>query len=357
MKPSLALAALLLAGVTHPLLAQAQDPPATAPAVDAEAAATPEAPSKPQAPAAPPGTLRFHLMDGTVITGRFQTQTLPIKTEFGDLVVPVTAIYSFAPGLASHPELDKQIGSLIDQLADPSAKARDKAQTELVGFGAGIIPELQRFANDHDAERKARIATIIEELLSLEDDFGQDRGGPVVSLNRLDTIETEHFTIAGEIQQGTFKIRSKFGELVVELADVKTAQRIRVVKPETRKSIGVSGADMAGRNYKSTGIRINRGDKIIITADGKITLTPWGNNVVSTPDGVAQNGMYNGTIPLGALAGRIGDSGEEFLVGRKKTFVAERSGVLQLGFAMQQNWANYQFPGEYEAKIRVVPTE
>jgi len=28
-----------------------------------------------------------------------------------------------------------------------------------------------------------------------------------------------------------------------------------------------------------------------------------------------------------------------------------------LGFAMQQNWANYQFPGEYDVRIRVVPAE
>ena len=86
-------------------------------------------------------------------------------------------------------------------------------------------------------------------------------------------------------------------------------------------------------------------------------MSPWGSNSVSGPDGIPQNGMYNGKIPMGALAGRIGDSGEELLVGSKNTIVAKKSGVLQLGFAMQQNWSNYQFPGEYKVRVRVVPTE
>lgn len=344
----------------------ANEPPAAAigPAADATDGtpepttdATPDATTdSPPAEKTKPGTLRFHLMDGSIITGRLENDTLPIKTEFGDLVVPITKIENFAPGLAAHPDLDQKIQKLIEQLGSPNSPERDKAQAELIAFGPGLIPELQNHTEDPDAERKVRINTIIEELYGKEDEFSLDTG-PTISLVRLDAIVTADFTLAGGIQQQTFNIESKYGKLVVQLADIKLAERISSEAPEVRRVISVAGSDMAGMNYKNTGIRINRGDRVIINADGRITLTPWGNGVTSGPDGVPQNGMYNGNIPIGGLAGRIGDRGEEFMVGSKNSFVADRSGVLYLGFAMRQDWANYQFPGEYEARVRVVPAE
>lgn len=309
----------------------------------------------PPKPAPPPGTLVFHLMDGTIITGKLQTQTIPLKTEFGDLVIPITKIQHFAPGLIAHPELNKQITGLIEQLAHSKAGQRDKAQEQLVGFGPGLAPELQRYANDKDAERRVRISKVLEEIYSNQEEYEDDDGKPTVSLARLDTIRTEHFTAAGRIQQDSFSIRSKFGALTVKLADIKAVHAPTSSKPDVRKSIEVTGKDMAGMNYKDTGIRIKRGDRITINADGKITMSPWGNNTISNPDGMANNGMYNGNIPLGALAGRIGNSGEEFLVGRKTAFTAKKSGTLYLGFAMQTNWANYQFPGSYQARVHVKP--
>eukprot|EP00752_Nemacystus_decipiens_P016604 g14844.t1 len=316
--------------------------------------------SETPAPAATakPDVLKFHLMDGTIITGKLTTNALPITTEFGDLVVPMASITSVSPGLGSHPEIDKTIKQLIDQLANPQAKIRDNAQAKLLAYGPALLPELSEYAEDPDAERKVRIATITEELLSIEpDEFEEVEQGLAVSLTRLDHIVTPQFTIAGKITQDQFTITSKFGELSVKLADIKGVERVSKEKPEVRKSISVAGTDMTCRQYKKTGIRVNRGDRIIISAEGRITMSPWGSNSVSGPDGIAQNGMYNGKIPMGALAGRIGDSGEEFLVGSKASFVAKKSGTLQLGFAMQQNWANYQFPGEYKTRIRLVPAE
>jgi hypothetical protein len=325
---------------------------------DADDDATKPAPKPKAENKIEPGTMRFHLMDGSIITGKLATDELSIKTEFGDLVVPVTAIERFAPGLSSHPKLDAKIKRLIQQLGSPDTKSRDKAQAELIGFGGGLIDELEAYADDPDAERKARVVSIIEALVEeeQEDDFLFE-DGPGLSLKRLDSIVTERFTVAGAIQQPAFRIESKFGELRVALADIKAAERVVAETPEVRTVVDVAGSDMAGRNWKNTRLRVNRGDRIIIRADGRITMSPWGNNVTSTPDGMPQNGNYNGNIPMGALCGRIGDGGEEFMVGSKKSFVAQRSGTLYLGFAMQANWQNYQFPGEYEAKVRVIPVQ
>ena len=42
----------------------------------------------------------------------------------------------------------------------------------------------------------------------------------------LDQIVTEQFTVAGNIEQSTFNIKSKFGELVVKLQDIKGVERV-----------------------------------------------------------------------------------------------------------------------------------
>ena len=354
------LATLSAATIAQPAIVP---PPEEPPAQDGQEAAPDQQDPADEQPevqnnaqdAIPPGTMRFHLLDGTIITGRLADESLRVSTEFGDLVVPVTAIHSIAPGLVSHPRLAQRIDSLIDQLADPSAEARDQAQEQLLSYGAGLLPELQRYARDENAERRIRIATIIEEIYANQSNDLEFEEGPSVSLLRLDSIVTEQFTVAGQIQHESFSVESSFGILTVQTQDIMAALRVTARGPEVRRMIEVAGTDMTCRQYKNTGIRVQRGDRVIINAQGQITMTPWGGGVVSGPDGLPQNGMYNGTIPLGALAGRIGENGQEFLVGSRNSFVAQQTGTLHLAFAMQAQWMNYQYPGNFRVNVRVVP--
>jgi len=84
-------------------------------------------------------------------------------------------------------------------------------------------------------------------------------------------------------------------------------------------------------------------------------MTPWGQ-AVSTPEGASNFGWYvEGQIPGGALVAAIGDEGEVFKIGNRLTFTAERTGTLQLGIAMQSEYAQQAFPGQYKARILVRP--
>lgn len=307
-----------------------------------------------------PRVLRFHLMDGTVITGRLETDSLPIATAFGDLVVPINQVIRMSPGLVTHAKLRERIDALVADLNAPEAKRRDQAEAELSGLGPDLIPVLQSKLADDNPEQKLRLEAVLETLYDAQAQRDEGFGpipGPAVSLNQLDTIQTQHFTIAGRILKDRFVIRSKFGQLTLDRQDIMTVEQLSDDKPEVRRSIDVSGADITSRAYKNTGIRLQRGDRLIIKADGQITMTPWGNNAMASPDGLPQNGMYNGTIAMGALAGRIGENGPEFLVGRDATITVDKPGTLYLGFAVQANWANYQFPGKFTARVRVMPAQ
>jgi hypothetical protein len=173
-----------------------------------------------------------------------------------------------------------------------------------------------------------------------------------------DTVETTLFTVVGKISPQTFQVQTQFGPLKVAIADIRRGERESDQKPELRKSLVVTGANLVQLTMISSGIRLNRGDKVTIVADGKLVMTPWGNNAFSTPEGSEQFQWFvPNQIPGGALVARVGSVGKVFKVGSKNSFTATRSGLLHFGVAMNPQFASndYNFPGEYNVKVRVNP--
>jgi len=299
--------------------------------------------------------MRLHLMEGSVVAGRLSTEIVTVETAFGKLEVPVTSIVSFTPGLDSHPEERKKIGRLIQQLGSNSASERDSAQRSLTDMGKTIHNELSRYAMDEDTERRTRVQKILAELEEVEDDDDLDPSAARPWLAQ-DSLETALFTVVGKISPQTFDIQTQFGPLKVAISDIRRGERETEQKPEIRKVIAVRGEHLIQLGMVTSGVRLNRGDRIQISADGKLTMSPWGNNSFSTPDGSEQFQWYvPNQIPGGALVGRIGTGGKVFKVGSKHTQTVTKSGILYLGIAMNPQFASqdYNFPGGYDVKLRV----
>ena len=146
--------------------------------------------------------------------------------------------------------------------------------------------------------------------------------------------------------------------LTVQLADVQKGERETNARESLRKSVTVEGTNIAQRSFKSSGVRVQAGDKITFRADGNMIMSPWGSNAATGPDGAQNYGWYvPNQIPGGALVARIGDKGQVFKVGRQLTMVAKSSGVLQLAFGVQAEYANegYNSPGQYNVKLKIEP--
>ena len=311
----------------------------------------------PRAPAEPvdPEIIRLHLLDGSIVTGKLSVKEIVVDTQFGKLTIPVTNIVSFRPGLDSFPDLSKQINDLITALAANDYNERESAQKELIKMGPPIRKLLEaRQKSDDDAERNRRIKVILEGFE--EAGAGEEEEGATPEWIPLDTIVTTDFTVVGTIVQKKFGITSKFGELAINLGDIRRGERNVGAKEDLRRTIPVDGSAIAQRSFKNTKIRVEVGDRVTLTADGTITMTPWGSNAMCTPDGSPNYGWYQGNeIAGGALVGKIGDSGPIFKVGSKNTFVAKKAGVLFLAIGMNPSYANQTFPGKYEVKVRVQP--
>jgi hypothetical protein len=173
-------------------------------------------------------------------------------------------------------------------------------------------------------------------------------------LTQRDQVETTEFSVVGRITAQTLTVASLYGPLTVKLGDVRRGQRDAVRRSDMRKTVGVDGSFIVQRSLKDTRIHLERGDKVTITAEGNITMTPWGNGASSTPDGAGNYGWYlPNLIPSGALVAVVGSGDNVFKVGSKASFKAERSGNLRLGIGMQADYSNQNFPGRYNVKIKV----
>lgn len=312
-----------------------------------------QSPEPAQAPL-DPEMIRLFLMDGSVISGKLSVKEIEVSTQFGLLKIPVTEVRSFTPGLASHPELGKKVYDLIDKLGSADFAERELAQKELVKMGPPVRGELEKRSNDPDTERRMRIASILDEFEQQSDDEEEAPPAQTGVLIQRDAVETSEFTAVGQIVTKSFAISSLYGPLTVKLSDIRRGQRDALKKPDARKTIDVDEANLVQRALKDTGIRVERGDRVTITAEGSLTMTPWGNGVFSTPEGGGNFGWYlPNSIPGGALVAAVGAKDEVFKVGSKHTFKAERSGPLRFGIAMQPDYATQNFPGKYTVKIRV----
>lgn len=307
-----------------------------------------------------PKYLKLHLFDGSVITGDLSIGEITVETEFGKLVVPIEKIRSFSPGLDSFPELSAQIVEQIKKLGSDDYKTREQAHKDLSVMGVKIRRELEKFAADDNAEIKRHVGEILKEFEeSAEEQSDDDEGAPTEQAwIRQDTVVTTDFTVVGKVTPTEFKVESKYGPLNVKLADVRKGEREVSAKEAFRKNVTVQGENLAQRTYKSTGIRVQTGDRITFKAEGSIVMSPWGSNASSGPDGAPNYGWYiPNQIAGGTLVGRIGDKGAVFKVGRQMTMVAKSSGVIQLAIGMQGDYSGdgYQFPGEYRVKLKIDP--
>lgn len=91
-------------------------------------------------------------------------------------------------------------------------------------------------------------------------------------------------------------------------------------------------ADNASNGWTNTGLVVRRGQRLRITASGRVNL---GNNRAATPDGlpnIPDRDKLMRNQPTGGLIAVIGDDNDDFIfVGRGRDFVAQRDGVLFLG--------------------------
>lgn len=106
----------------------------------------------------------------------------------------------------------------------------------------------------------------------------------------------------------------------------------------------------AAADWTSTEVRVQRGQRVVITASGEVDL---GNNQRATPNGIALNDSRKLMLnrPTGALIAVVGDDNDDFVfLGANGEFTAAHNGVLFLSV----NEGNLKDNnGSFIAKVKV----
>lgn len=335
------------------LIVRKPAPPQPAPTADEKpAAAQPEVTPAPAVPAVPvdPRVIRMTLADGSIISGKLSITTLAIDTKFGRLAIPIEKIRYVKPGLDSRAGMREKTTQWLEQLGSDNAEARKAASAELLKLGLPIRESLRGLLQDSNGVRAAEAKSLIEKI---NEQANQDDIDPA-DLTTLDVIATTDFTMTGRIVPQSFDLASDFGDLKMQLTQLVKLDRDTGTAAEERKTITVSQENFIARSMKSTGLRVEKGDKLTIRATGQLNMTRW--NTTATPDGASNTGWYlSGKIYNGALCLRIGSSGQIIKVGNSLNYTATESGVLHLGIAMNNRYAQdgIDYPGEFKVDVKL----
>ncbi len=300
---------------------------------------------KEKRPAADPNEVEIRLSDGSRVRMLILQGSLEIETKYGKLVTPTSELRRLEFGIRIPAEVTKKIEDNIKRLGNDSYQEREKAVKELVGIGAPAYLPLYQAAKNKDAEVSRRANQALEEIRKK------------VPENKLrvredDLIQTAEFTIIGKILNPTIKAKSGiFGETQLHIADLRG---IRWMGQQAEAELTIDAAKYAvnASQWMDTGLELNEGDELTITASGQVDLLVNGQNVTG-PAGNAQWGQAPGsTHPPGALVGRVGQGGQPFLIGESFKGAAKGEGKLFLQISPSP-WARHgnAVGGSYTVKI------
>lgn len=296
--------------------------------------------SKPPTPAGPE-TESVHVVlttrDGNRVLGVVRAAEFKIRTEYGELTVPAEEVMRIRIGKNADKELTARIKELIEKLAAEDFKEREAAAKELAKLGPVVISDLRRAATDDDPEVKKQAVELLSEM---EKQVGSEEQVPPDD----DEIVAKKFTMLGELQVEAFEVETRYGTLRIPKKEVKVVYVGTGYVEEKKFKLGSAHR---GPSPLDTGIRVEAGARVEVTAKGSIRLRYASRSC--GPDGVAQLGQQYDGVPTGALMARIGD-GPFFKVGSRFTFNAKSSGVLRLAIGVKDR---YPITGQFEVTVRV----
>ena len=293
-------------------------------------------------PAEVPPELRF--ADNSTVRLALLQDQIEIQTRYGKLVVPFADIRSIEFAQRVPADTAKRLEAAAADLASEDMQTRAKASAELLALKELAWPVVQGLTKHADKEVARRAVELQEKLHSQLSEEQRN-------MRPFDVVRTDAFTINGTIVGTGLKARSPyFGEVEVQLVTLRSYRRMRATDMDKELVIDAAKYGLqAPRTWLDTGIDLEGEAGLNIQASGEIDLQGGNGQFKSGPTGNGQFGNRGDTFLPGALVGRIGEKGREFLIGDHHEAKSTERGKLYLRIAGGP-WGN-QSVGEYKVKI------
>ena len=179
--------------------------------------------------------LQFELADGTVITGRIDTNVITIRMASGNVLkVPVADLTELRVGLNDRPGFVQRVEAMVNAL--DSVKTCDDARRELVALGPSIVPIVKRHAASKILARRMAVAPILTSYEKWSVDHPDAPGGMGEPLKPQSKILVGKDMLVGSVTIRQFRITSPYGHVSVKLDEVH-----RILATEVRSTRAAPG--------------------------------------------------------------------------------------------------------------------
>jgi hypothetical protein len=294
-----------------------------------------------------PTEVEVRFGDGSKVRMLLLQENVEIVTKYGKLLVPTADIRGIDFGLHLPEGTEEKIDAALKRLGSKSFKERDAALNELVELGPHAYPALKAAAKSSELEVAQRVQVALKQI---EGKIPAD----LLRLRPSDRILTTDFPISGQIVSPNIKAKTPyFGELALKLTELRS---IRWLSGHVDSEVTIDAAKYANNaQWLDTGVTLDGNTGLTITATGEIDLLNDGSgDFVCGPTGTRNIGGrrgIGGRLP-GSLVGRIGETGQPFLVGTRYDVATAQEGKLYLQI-VPAPFNNGQMPsGAFKASIR-----
>jgi hypothetical protein len=231
------------------------------------------------------------------------------------------------------------VDNLMKDLESTDFQTREIAGKRLVALGRYAYPTLVKASKGSNLETTRRVQDLIKEMRKQYPAYQ-------LKIRTEDTLYTGDFTIVGSLVSPAVKVKSpQFGEATVKLSDLRSAgtstgsDEVEVVLDASKYGIN--------NQWLETEFTVEADVRLKVSASGMVDVYPQaGGQYMCGPDGSDQLGQRGAHIP-GQLLGRIGESGQVFLIGSNYEGTPQQEGKLYLHV-----WPFRGASGSYTVKIR-----
>jgi len=288
--------------------------------------------------------VRLTLSDGTRIHCSTAAASIPVKTAFGDLVVPLAKIRRISVGVHATKAEAKDLHAGLRGLTSASYREREAAEASLVRLGRIAAPHLARIAETSgakDAEIRQRAAKLLQKIREAD-------ARPIADH---DEIATDRMVVIGSITAESIAVKSAIlGDLVVPIGRVERVEFLGRLTARIDLDAVQYGSDLE-KSYK-TGIRLEAGESVEVSASGSVDLWPQTpGQYLADPKGHAGTTGRGGTFLAGALLAKVG-SGPWKVIGSLGRVRADAAGEVRLQI-VPNPW-NAPSSGSFKIEVRPV---
>ena len=286
---------------------------------------------------AAPEWVLIRTVEGVRLEGQTATGGFTFERDGKTYAVPLAQVLSVHNGA---PESDYEAGRITKGLAaiqGSDRAARDLAVEELTSIGLPVLTPLLKACKDTDQHEPRPLYRLFERIIPSYAD-GPDR---TLSLLRMKTGETFRGKLAG----ATVEVTAADGKATtVQWSSIRmlAVRQARVTRPLQIHALSHS----TQIEYLDTGVALSAASRLDMVTLGFVRLSWDTDSWASDADGLKKPGsdayksnMVDGQ-PFGALVGRVGATGEVFLVGKNAKLTGKPAGRLRLAVNDNAHWQN-----------------